>query len=151
MQSDRTIQAGAKTLTIRFGHNGIAFIEDQLCKMHRDGTLEKAVVDGEALPITIFDLFRLPRWTGTRLGLWAGLESARRKYHSRKEPYSMDEVGELLDDCELVEVEKTVGECLRAALPKMEPQQEGIEQTAADAKNGQEETAPTGMPGSSNP
>lgn len=154
MQSDRTIQAGQHSYTIRFGQNALYLLEEHLTKLKNAGTLQPrkfkhadpktgASVEMD-LPIGVEDLSQLPRRLGTQIGLWAGLEGARRKYKTRSEPFTIDEAGEIIDEAGGFQaVEATVVESFAAAFPQYFPKpEEAVVEEAP--KNDQEEPAPTG-------
>jgi hypothetical protein len=79
MNPDRTIEAGGKTYTVRFTQNALFKLEQQTGKSVLDYMIGSNV-------------------SGAHYLLWAGLEGARQKHKSRSAPYSLDEVGSLMDD-----------------------------------------------------
>lgn len=75
---DRTIDVNGQPLTIRFGPYALFLIE-------------------QASGRSIETFEGVPNFTAFYLILFAGLECARQKYRSRPQPWTMDEVGELME------------------------------------------------------
>lgn len=160
MQSDRTITVGDQTLEIRYGQNGLYLIDQELCRQKNAGVLKprtytytdpktKKTSELEA-PVMLEDLFFLPRRLSTQIGLWAGLESARRKNKTRLNPWTIEEVGDLIDEAGgFQNIEATVVEAFKAAFPQYFPEPEKTE--GEPEKNEPEETPAIGTRSSRKP
>lgn len=131
MNADRTIEAGGKTYTIRFGQYAIFLIEQ---------ASGKGIETFEAVP----------RFSVLYLMLYAGLECARQKYRSRPQPWTMPEVGELIDAAGGIEgMQATIMDAWFAAFPEAKARVEAAMKEAGQEKNVEEPAAPpTGTTGS---
>lgn len=163
MQSDKTITTlDGKTLQIRFGQNALYLLEEHLAKLHQQGVLRSrkfSYTDEKTgntveldLAIGVEDLAQLPRRLGCQVGLWAGLEGARKKYKTRTQPYTIEEAGDIIDDCGGFQaIESTVIEAFKAAFPQLFPEDQKQEGTEGAEKNAPPEPAKTGTRRSSKP
>lgn len=77
MNADRIIQAGEQTHVIRFGQYAIFLLEQASGK-------------------SVAQFSEMPPYSAAYLMLYAGLECARQKHKTRPQPWTLDEVGELI-------------------------------------------------------
>lgn len=96
---ERTFEAAGKSYTIRFTQNAFYRLEEKL---------------GEPVQ-SLSDKIGLRE---LQIAMWAGLEGARLKNRDRRAPFSLDEVGDLIDDLGQKEALKIMFDALSAALPK---------------------------------
>jgi hypothetical protein len=80
MNPDRTIHVGGQAAyTIRFTQNALFQLEQQSDK-------------------SLAEFMTMSNVSACQWLLWAGLEGARKKHKLRSTPYTLDEVGDIIDD-----------------------------------------------------
>lgn len=128
MMSDRTIEIGGKAYTIRFGQYALFLLEQASGK-------------------SVEQFGAMPNFSALYLLLYAGLECARLKYRNRVQPWTLLEVGELLEEAGgMAALSASVMDAFFMAFPQQRPalpqeQPEKNEQT-------QPEPDPAGTPSS---
>jgi hypothetical protein len=96
MSPERTIKVGDVTYVVRFGHNANYLLEEKLEDIQA-ARQERAKAPRSPLRgVAILSL--LPETQANHLMLWAGLEGGRLKTKSRPEPFTVEEVGDLIDE-----------------------------------------------------
>jgi hypothetical protein len=107
-----TFEANAKVYTVRFTQNALYRVQKALGQALREITAQAGVVEIQTL-------------------LWAGLEGARLKRPERKEPFTLDEVGDIIDDLGgLNRASEIVAEALQLIVPGS--QRQGAAEVASD-------------------
>jgi hypothetical protein len=76
---ERTFVVDERTYTVRFTQNALYRLQKQLNRPLQEITGLASVVEIQTM-------------------LWAGLEGARLKHLDRKEPFTIDEVGDIIDE-----------------------------------------------------
>ena len=145
MYCDRTINLGGREFKTRYGHNAMVLIEEHLCKLVTEGVIKSL---SPQLGVGVWDMGQLPRRVDVQITLWAGLETARKKYNTRPELFTLEEVGDLIDEAGgIVAVNSQVMEAFKIAFPEFFPTQESKteeknEHSETEVKNDQEEPTP---------
>jgi hypothetical protein len=76
---ERTFVVGERTYSVRFTQNALYKLQKQLNRPLHEITGFASIVEIQTM-------------------LWAGLEGARLKHSDRKEPFTIEEVGDLIDE-----------------------------------------------------
>lgn len=135
MLGSHVIVAGGDTYPIRFGQSALFLLEGMLTELegksiasgHPPKTTEVRISRGKGqeprivqAPVVGLELLQfLPNATAMHVMCWAGMESARIKIGVRPTPYTMHEVGDIIDAAGgIEEITLPVMKCYAEAFPK---------------------------------
>ncbi len=136
MNQERQIEIKGKSYGLLFSTNAGFHLELYLIQ-HGLGTVDALVMRLKSNPMRV-DL---------QLLIWASLEGFRRKFQSRPNAFTVDEVGDLIDDAGgMEEISTKLLEVLEASALKAEP-----EGTKGDPKKNGEARAPQSIGKRSSP
>jgi hypothetical protein len=100
-------ETGGHAYTVRFTQNALYRLQKQLNRPPHEITGQASAVEIQTM-------------------MWAGLEGARLKHLDRKEPYTIDEVGDIIDELGGMGIAaQIVSEALRAAIVPAVGDQDG--------------------------
>lgn len=174
MQGNHVIVAGGVNYPIRFGQSALYLLEEKLTEIegkslaagHPPKMSEIKISRGKGVeprivkvPVTGLELLQtVPNATAMHIMCWAGMEAARIKNKSRHEPFTVHEVGDIIDEAGGVEeITLPVMRAYAEAFPqKMSPEYlaqleaaEKLKQQGKDPKNATEDAGKVGKSASS--